>query len=722
MRSRQELLEASGYSRQPAEFEDLLHVLNTELRLVTPADPEGVEEWEREQEGEWERERVEAPEKTDEPAPPPSPAATLPPSPAPTPSRFYQLTHDYLVPALRGWLTRKQQETWRGRAELLLEERAAAWAPKRENRLLPSLPEYAFLRLGVRRRQWKPEQRALMRAAAKRHGLHASLVLLVVLAAGLLVQRYIASVNQAADAQSAATLVGSVLNASPAEVPAAISRLEPYANLARPLLRSRFDSEPAESIQKLHAAFALAGLGEVEEAYLIDRIPKVPGSETPNLIAALAAAKESAVPALLQRVGQELDDPQTRARYAIALLHLSDPRGAGQVLALVPGPKYRTAFIHTFSTWHGELRPLPALLRQIKTPGFQSGLCAALGLVPVESLALDEHGSLKDALVDLYRDADDGGTHSAAGWALRKWQEDLPVLKCSSEHDPQHPNRKWFVNSHQMTMLRVNAGNFRMGYPDKKEWGRPHDVKLTQSFYVCDREVWADLFEQFVKDPDWPEAEKPVDWRGFSEPSVPKPDCAASGLSWYDAIRFCNWLSKKEGRNPCYTRSKNGAVGKGAGHPETWEWKPGANGYRLPTEAEWEYTCRAGSTTPYFFGVDPNLLPFYAFFPINSDAHAWPGGTKLPNAWGLFDTHGNVDEWCWDWYGPDDAREKIDPRGPPTGTMRVNRGGDWLSPLKIFLRSDYRTGMRAEPGHRFAPVGLRPVFTAATADPPAEER
>jgi formylglycine-generating enzyme required for sulfatase activity len=622
------------------------------------------------------------------------------------------------VPALRQWLTRKQKETWRGRAELLLEDRAAGWAPRREKRLLPSLPEFLFLRLGVGWRQWKPEQRALMRAAAKLHGLHAGVVVLVLLAVGLFVEQWIASVHRAADAKSVATLVESVLSASPAEVPATIRTLEPYAQLARPLLRSRFESAPAGSIQKLHAAIALAVLGEAEETYLIDTIPTVSGSETRNVIAALTATKDSAVPDLLQRVEQE-ENPQAKVRYAIALLHLGDPRGAARVLALDPGPKFRTAFIHIFPNWHGDLRLLPALLRQTETEGFQSGLCAALGLVLADSLAQDERKAVTDALVDRYRNATDGGAHSAAGWAVRQLQAELPVLETSSGPDGK---RDWFVNGRQMTMIKVPAGKFRMGNPEKPEWGRPHEVELTRSFYVCDREVWVDLFEQFVKDPNWPESERPQDREEFDKGSTLTRDCAAGHLSWYDAIRFCNWLSAKEGRKPCYTRLKNEPTGKDTRQHETWKWDFGANGYRLPTEAEWEYVCRAGTTTPYFFGTDPKLLPSYGFFSSNSDARSWPGGMKLPNAWGLFDTCGNVDEWCWDWDGPEYTLEKLDPQGPPTGRERTNRGGNFLSPRTIFLRSDYRTAMRVEPGHRFGPTGLRPVFTAAPVKPPAEKR
>jgi serine/threonine protein kinase/formylglycine-generating enzyme required for sulfatase activity len=688
MRSHQELLEASGYSRDLQEFEDLLRVLNHELRLVTPADPEGTL------------------------------ADETPPDLALARGRFYQLTHDYLVPALRCWLTRKQKETWRGRAALLLEERAVHWAPRRENRLLPSLPEYLFLRLGTARRRWKPEQRALMRAAAKRHGLLWGLVAILLLATGWLVRQHNASVHRAADERNAATLVESVMNASPTEVPHTIRNLRPLAELARPLLRDRFESAQADPREKLHAAFALADLGEVEEAFLIEVLPDVSGSETGNLITALAAAKDSTVPALLEHVGQE-ESPEAKVRYAIALLHLGDPRGAERLLALDPDPKYRTAFIHTFPSWHGNLRPLPALLRRVNTPGFRSGLCAALGPTPTENLAVDERTAVRDALADLYADTVvDGGTHSAAGWALRRWHEKLPVLETSRTPEAE---ASWFVNSLHMTMLRAPEGKFLMGNREHPDWARPHEIELTRPFYVCDREVWVDLFEQFVKDPNWPDAEKPLKRQGHHEGVSRTPDCPENMLNWEDAILFCNWLSNREGRTPCYSLKIRAAGKDGAGQVENWVCDFSADGYRLPTEAEWEYLCRAGTTTAYFFGDDPKFLPHYAFFTVNSDFHAWAGGLKLPNAWGLFDTYGNVEEWCWDWWAEKFPPEKTDPRGPQTGAKKTIRGGFFSSPQTDFMRSDYRS-VRWEPHIRLPHLGLRVVFTATNSNAPAAER
>jgi formylglycine-generating enzyme required for sulfatase activity len=121
--------------------------------------------------------------------------------------------------------------------------------------------------------------------------------------------------------------------------------------------------------------------------------------------------------------------------------------------------------------------------------------------------------------------------------------------------------------------------------------------------------------------------------------------------------------------------------------------------------------CRAGTTTPYSFGADRKLLTSYGYFFVNSDGHTWPGGTKLPNAWGLFDTLGNAAEWCWDWYGEEYTREKMDPRGPKTGNQRSWRGSHYYSQQPYEFRIDYHGG-RLEPGQGYSQTGLRVVFTA----------
>ena len=155
MRLYEELLEASGYGSRRHDFDDLIRILDSEIRLITPTDPEGKAGTEETAFG---RTR-----------PKPEVAAT-PHSGECGYARFYQLTHDYLVHSLRDWLTRKQKETWRGRAELALEERAAQWARSHDSRFLLSLREYLAVQLGVPRRQRTAEQEDLVRAAGRRHG------------------------------------------------------------------------------------------------------------------------------------------------------------------------------------------------------------------------------------------------------------------------------------------------------------------------------------------------------------------------------------------------------------------------------------------------------------------------------------------------------------------------------------------------------------------------
>ena len=140
----------------------------------------------------------------------------------------------------------------------------------------------------------------------------------------------------------------------------------------------------------------------------------------------------------------------------------------------------------------------------------------------------------------------------------------------------------------------------------------------------------------------------------------------------------CNARSHREGLTPCYD-------------PQTSKCDFAANGYRLPTEAEWEYACRAGTRTKYFFGDDPAQLGKYACFKGNTTRGPTVVGSRQPNAWGLYDMGGNVWEWCNDFYKADYYRSspELDPRGPETSATRILRGGCWNSRADL-CRSGYR--------------------------------
>ncbi len=159
-------------------------------------------------------------------------------------------------------------------------------------------------------------------------------------------------------------------------------------------------------------------------------------------------------------------------------------------------------------------------------------------------------------------------------------------------------------------------------------------------------------------------------------------------VSWDDAMRYCAALTACErvaGRLP-------------AGHA-----------YRLPTEAEWEYACRAGTTTPFGYGDDPTYtqLGDYAWYALNSGGETHPGGEKKPNAWGLCDVHGNVWEWCLDWYASYPGRSITDPRGPVAGSARVVRGGSWCNLGKGCRTADRDNGWPDSKGYF---IGFRTVL------------
>ena len=167
-------------------------------------------------------------------------------------------------------------------------------------------------------------------------------------------------------------------------------------------------------------------------------------------------------------------------------------------------------------------------------------------------------------------------------------------------------------------------------------------------------------------------------------------------VSWFDAVGFCNGLSERERIQPYY-KIDGGRVSI-----------VGGVGFRLPTEAEWEYACRAGTTTKWNFGDDETMLDGYASYVGNSEGKVHEVGEKKPNLWGLYDMHGNVWELCWDWFHEYEAESVKDPMGRSNGEHRVLRGGAFSDPPRC-LRSAYRSGRL--PGDRSRYVGFRPART-----------
>jgi formylglycine-generating enzyme required for sulfatase activity len=203
-------------------------------------------------------------------------------------------------------------------------------------------------------------------------------------------------------------------------------------------------------------------------------------------------------------------------------------------------------------------------------------------------------------------------------------------------------------------MVAVPAGWFDMGSANQDEPDQKLHKVHVSAFFMDKYPVTQEAYEKLM-------GKNPSLWRGPRNP--------VDQIRWPDAVAFCNARSQAQGLQPAYNTN-------------TWTCDFDADGYRLPTEAEYEYALRAGSTgADYWFGNSPEELKRHAWFKGNSPRGTHPVGEKPPNNWGLCDLAGNVWEWCNDWYQQDYYQHspEQDPRGPATGQNRVVRGGCWNS-------------------------------------------
>jgi eukaryotic-like serine/threonine-protein kinase len=825
MRSRQELLAASEYKDRPKDFEELLYILDNEVRLMTPTDPEGVD--------------------LD------SPTVEIG-------HQYYQLTHDYLVPSLREWLTRKQKETRTGRAELRLADRAALWCQKREGRHLPALWEFLSIRLLTEKSKWTAPQRRMMSRAGRFHairmGIAAVVAIGVFLAAWEINGRF-----------QAASLVKRLVAADVTEVPGIVQEIDGYRRWADPLLRQEDAQAPSGSNKKLQLGLALLSVDRSKAAQLRDTLLSVsPGafcvvrdSLTPDkdevveplwqavfdskqsdqrhfqagcalaayapddqrwnrintMVAgrlvtleasALVEWRKALRPArsqLIQPLASILrdtkqkeqsrsfaaetladyaaDQPDTlfnlladadpsqfailfdtlagyknrdraialaqeeldkrppenatedqkevlamrQANSAVALLRLGRTERVWPKLKATPDPRLRSYIIDGLNSLGGDPQQIIQRLDAESDVTIRRALVLILGEVS-EKLPAEKRKPLIDRLVGVFETEPDAGLHSAVEWLLRKWRQGerlealLDKLKSDEKRrlaDPAAGKKQWYVNTQKQTFVVVDAreGWFWMGSPESEPERNgdetAHRCHIGRRFAIATHEITKDQYRTF---------ETAV--KSFELTNNPRfrtlgltGDCPQTGMTWFEAAHYCDWLSEQE-KIPreqwCYD-PKGGTYGPGMKAKEKfWE----LTGYRLPTEAEWEFAARAGTVTSRHYGLSKRLLPQYAWFIATGDNHAWPTAALKPNDFGLFDMLGNAIEWCFDrhQFYPE-QREKVFEDRPPTDAVTVDdtramRGGTWDNQT-----ADVRSARRYNimPDYRGTTFGFRPART-----------
>jgi formylglycine-generating enzyme required for sulfatase activity len=428
------------------------------------------------------------------------------------------------------------------------------------------------------------------------------------------------------------------------------------------------------------------------------------------MIAHLYASYAADKPGASSRLGMMLATKapalaRRQANAAAALTAMGQWENALALLRHSPDPTVRSYLIERL----GSILEAPGLLlerdrrlevetrqgllferdRRLEDVGTRQGALMAWGDLDQDSVSVGDRELLIPGLEKEYRDHPDAGIHGAAGWLLREWGQQGRLAEIDRGLRARLPaeGRHWYVNGQGQTMVLLPLGEFRKGEGEKQERRR-----IDHGFALATREVTVAEFLHFRAKHD------------YDKPAAPTVDCPVNKVSWYEAAEYCNWLSKEEGvpkEQWCYLPNDKGEYAEGMKVPADYLRR---TGYRLPTEDEWEYACRAGSATTWSMGGAEDLLVRYGWHTANSLGHSHPAGSLRPNDWGLFDMHGNVWEWCHD--NAEDNKVLKDKEEVISKVKRWACGGSFADDRLNACSSSRISGLRGD-----VRIGFRPART-----------
>jgi formylglycine-generating enzyme required for sulfatase activity len=413
-----------------------------------------------------------------------------------------------------------------------------------------------------------------------------------------------------------------------------------------------------------------------------------------------------------------------QARAAVALVRLGRAEAAWSLLKHGPDPSLRSYLVNWLEPLGAEPNALASRLEGLPAEAagkpasmdailyhpetsVRRALILTLGHYDPNALSPAAREPLVARLLAAYRDDPDAGIHGAAEWTLRRWeqQESLAAADAELKVLKDRGSRRWFVNREGQTLALVEGPvEFDMGSPphepDRFDTERLHRQNIPRRFAIAAKEVTVAQLQRFRR-------ANPKIGHTYTKKYSPDPDGPMISVTWYEAAAYCDWLSRQEGLAPCYEPNAAGDYAEGM------KIVPDAltkDGYRLPTEAEWEYACRAGAATSRHYGRSTGLLEQYAWYAADSHERTWPGGRLEPNDLGLFDTLGNVYEWCLDpaaVYGPKGTGEPDNIYKSSYITdknLRLLRGGAFtIQPANV--RSAFRSWN--VPSNRYDSLGFR---------------
>jgi serine/threonine protein kinase/formylglycine-generating enzyme required for sulfatase activity len=418
-----------------------------------------------------------------------------------------------------------------------------------------------------------------------------------------------------------------------------------------------------------------------------------------------------------------------QAGAAVTLLQLQQPEQVWPLFRHTSHPEVRANLLHLLGSRGVEVRLLLARLEKETDVSERWALILSLGEYTAAQFPAAERERLVQRLLDWYEKDGDTGVHGAIDWLLRHDQEgpqprklawgQRDALKAIDNRLRGQPpgSRHWYVNGQGQTLaLFTGPIESVMGSPPQEEGRYTDEViqprRIPRSFALGTKEVTVAQFDRFLK--AHPEVK-----HNYEPRYSPHPDGPAISVTWYEAIQYCRWLSEQEGipeNQWCYPsvaeieKAKEGKVPLKL--PADYLKR---TGYRLPSEAEWEYACRASTVSSRWYGSSGELLGQHAWFVHNSQDRAWIVGQKKPSDVGLFDIHGNVMEWCQeraDCHKPDPQGKPVldseDQQPVLVSDRRILRGGSFFN-----QPGDVRSACRGlyQPVLRFRSVGLRVART-----------